>query len=88
MATPIDPFITLKDDALRLLRGLRFAAVFNLSLDPEFLNAAHEAVVRQRLATMVICFSLLLRAVELVCCIFCYLLMYASRFPVNVLAKK
>lgn len=53
LATPIDPFVTLKDDALRLLRGLRFAAVLNLSLDPEFIAAARDPVVRHHLATVI-----------------------------------
>ena len=47
--TPLDPVITLQDDGLRLLRGVRFAATLNFSCDPAFLASAKDYAVRERL---------------------------------------
>jgi tRNA nucleotidyltransferase (CCA-adding enzyme) len=47
LRTPLDPLVTFKDDPLRVLRAARFAARFNLEVDPALRAAAsHADVVR------------------------------------------
>jgi len=40
MRTPLDPLVTFKDDPLRILRAVRFAARFAFSLDDSLVQAA------------------------------------------------
>lgn len=44
--TPLDPVQTFLDDPLRILRTVRFAARYNLSLDPSIIEAAHDDRVK------------------------------------------
>ncbi|GAB5361698.1 hypothetical protein AAMO2058_000735100 [Amorphochlora amoebiformis] len=44
--TPLAPVETLVDDPLRVLRSLRFAARFNLTLDPDLEKACHHEEVK------------------------------------------
>lgn len=45
--TPLDPVQTFLDDPLRILRTVRFAAKYNLDLDPALIEAAHNPEVQQ-----------------------------------------
>ena len=45
--TPMDPVQTFLDDPLRILRTVRFAARYNLDLDPSLVEAAHDPRVQQ-----------------------------------------
>ena len=44
--TPIDPVQTFKDDPLRMLRALRFAARFNFTCDPEMFESMQNQEIR------------------------------------------
>lgn len=44
--TPIDPLRTYLEDPLRILRAVRFAAKYNLQLDPALIEAAHNPKVQ------------------------------------------
>lgn len=44
--TPIDPLRTYLEDPLRILRAVRFAAKYNLDLDPALIGAAKNSKVR------------------------------------------
>lgn len=41
--TPLEPFKTFMDDPLRILRTIRFAQRFNLTVAPEIVEAAKNA---------------------------------------------
>lgn len=45
--TPRDPVKTYLDDPLRILRAVRFAAKYNLELDPELIKAVHLPEVKE-----------------------------------------
>jgi tRNA nucleotidyltransferase/poly(A) polymerase len=45
--TPRDPIKTFLDDPLRILRTVRFAAKYNLKLDPDLIKAANTPEVRE-----------------------------------------
>ncbi len=47
--TPISPFITFKDDPLRVLRAIRFCSRFNFVLDTELLQAASNREIQEAL---------------------------------------
>lgn len=49
LRTPMDPVITLRDDPLRMLRGLRFMATYNFSLDADFVAACGAVRAREQL---------------------------------------
>eukprot|EP00193_Tetraselmis_chui_P001735 CAMPEP_0177751190 /NCGR_PEP_ID=MMETSP0491_2-20121128/238_1 /TAXON_ID=63592 /ORGANISM="Tetraselmis chuii, Strain PLY429" /LENGTH=476 /DNA_ID=CAMNT_0019266279 /DNA_START=316 /DNA_END=1742 /DNA_ORIENTATION=+ len=49
LRTPLDPFVTFKDDPLRVLRAVRFAARFNFELEASLVAAASDAEVREQL---------------------------------------
>ena len=49
LRTPMDPFVTFKDDPLRVIRAVRFAARFDLAVDPPLLAAARSAEVHRGL---------------------------------------
>lgn len=51
--TPIDPVQTFIDDPLRILRVIRFAAKYDLTVDPEIIYACHNQEVRESLETKV-----------------------------------
>jgi tRNA nucleotidyltransferase (CCA-adding enzyme) len=51
--TPLDPVVTFHDDPLRILRTARFAARFNLAVDPAILDAAARTEVRESLRVKV-----------------------------------
>ncbi|GAX13833.1 hypothetical protein FisN_30Lu133 [Fistulifera solaris] len=53
LVTPLDPVVTLQDDPLRLLRGLRFAVRYSFTLDPEFVAVAKQTYMNQLLQTKV-----------------------------------
>ena len=74
-----DPVLRFREDALRILRGLRFAARFGFEIEEKTLNAMHteiaglDALARERVMTELTGFLLaakapdLLRAVEILC---------------------
>ena len=45
--TPLNPIQTFLDDPLRILRTVRFAAKYNLTLDPELISAANNPEVKK-----------------------------------------
>ena len=49
LRTPMDPFVTFKDDPLRVIRAVRFAARFDLAVDPPLLAAARSAEMHRGL---------------------------------------
>jgi tRNA nucleotidyltransferase (CCA-adding enzyme) len=51
--TPIDPLRTYLEDPLRILRAIRFAARFGLSVDSQMFAAARDARVQEALAKKV-----------------------------------
>ena len=53
LRTPLAAFETLRDDPLRLLRGVRFACTFGFAIDPPFAEAAQLPEVVAALATKV-----------------------------------
>ncbi len=53
LVTPLDPLVTLQDDPLRLLRGLRFAVRYSFTLDPAFVAVAKQPCMNQLLQTKV-----------------------------------
>ncbi|GAX11218.1 tRNA nucleotidyltransferase [Fistulifera solaris] len=53
LVTPLDPVVTLQDDPLRLLRGLRFAVRYSFTLDPAFVAVAKEPYMNHMLQTKV-----------------------------------
>ena len=53
LRTPLDAAITLRDDPLRLLRGLRFQATYNFSLDDSFVAAAQQIEMCRQLEAKV-----------------------------------
>merc|ERR1719362_529833 len=46
---PIDPVVTLLDDPLRLLRGVRFSCIYGFTPDPSFIRAAQDPRVHAAL---------------------------------------
>ena len=74
-----EPELRFREDALRILRGLRFAARFGFEIEEQTLNAMHteiaglDALARERVMTELTGFLLaakapdLLRAVEILC---------------------
>ena len=74
-----EPELRFREDALRILRGLRFAARFGFAIEEKTLNAMHteiaglDALARERVMTELTGFLLaakapdLLRAVEILC---------------------
>lgn len=51
--TPIDPIQTFIDDPLRILRVIRFAAKYDLMVEPDIIYACHDENVREALRTKV-----------------------------------
>jgi len=51
--TPIDPIQTFIDDPLRILRVIRFAAKYDLTVDKEIIYACHDEKVREALTNKV-----------------------------------
>lgn len=47
LRTPLDPFVTFIQDPLRILRAIRFAAKYNMELDPELIRAAKDPRVQK-----------------------------------------
>jgi tRNA nucleotidyltransferase (CCA-adding enzyme) len=47
--TPCEPLITLLDDPLRALRGIRFASRLHYAMAPELIEAAHDPRVSEAL---------------------------------------
>ena len=53
LRTPMDPFVTFRDDPLRVLRAVRFSARFGLAVDPRLWAAASDAEVHAGLHSKV-----------------------------------
>jgi tRNA nucleotidyltransferase (CCA-adding enzyme) len=51
--TPLDPYVTFKDDPLRILRCFRFAGRFKFEVDPVIFEAVTKADIRTALRTKV-----------------------------------
>jgi hypothetical protein len=49
ISTPLDPFVTFRDDPLRVLRGIRFASRYNFKLAKELIDAASDPEIRNAL---------------------------------------
>lgn len=47
--TPLDPYVTFKDDPLRILRSFRFAGRFNFKVVPELYEASRRPDIKQAL---------------------------------------
>jgi tRNA nucleotidyltransferase (CCA-adding enzyme) len=44
LRTPIDPFVSFRDDPLRISRGFRFAATLDFTVGPDIISAAKSAI--------------------------------------------
>lgn len=53
LRTPLDPKRTFLDDPLRILRGIRFAAKYNLSIDPAIIDTANHPEVQTAFKTKI-----------------------------------
>ncbi|CAD8092864.1 unnamed protein product [Paramecium primaurelia] len=51
--TPLDPYITFRDDPLRILRTFRFATRFNFQIVEEIINAIQQQDIKTALQTKV-----------------------------------
>jgi len=49
LRTPLDPFVTFKDDPLRVLRAVRFGSRFGFELEASLVAAASDKEVREQL---------------------------------------
>lgn len=49
--TPLDPFLTIDDDPLRIMRAFRFAAQLEFQVDDSIMNAAKEMKERLRIVS-------------------------------------
>lgn len=47
--TPLDPYITFKDDPLRILRSFRFAGRYNFKVVPELFEAVKKHDIQEAL---------------------------------------
>lgn len=53
ICTPLEPYITFKDDPLRILRCFRFAGRFGFKVVPEIFEAVIKPEIRNALRTKV-----------------------------------
>ncbi len=65
LRTPVSPFITFYDDPLRILRGIRFASKFRLTIEPETMKGMKENVSRLKIISQERITDELLKILEL-----------------------